>query len=182
MSARDAAPVLPDLPEDFGNPWMSNLQEIGLPEPIPWTPAAPGWYLLGALLLAAALRIGLRLLRRHRDRAYRREALAALAGLRPDPPGASVGPANLSELPRLLKRTALSAYPRSEVAGLSGDAWLSFLDRAYGGRGFTSGPGRLLPDLSYAAGAGSIEPERVEALFTLAETWIRKHRTTTDTR
>jgi hypothetical protein len=37
---------IPDLPEDFGNPWMANLEEIELPEPVPFTFETPGWYLV----------------------------------------------------------------------------------------------------------------------------------------
>jgi len=37
----------------------------------------------------------------------------------------------LRALPELLKRTALAAWPRSDVARLSGSRWLSFLEKAY---------------------------------------------------
>ena len=58
-------------------------------------------------------------------------------------------PAAVAEIPVLVKGIALAFGPRSEVASLTGDAWLQFLDRSYGGSGFTEGPGRLLPTIAY---------------------------------
>ncbi|NIM02313.1 MAG: DUF4381 family protein, partial [Acidobacteria bacterium] len=41
----------------------------------------------------------------------------------------------IAALPVLVKETALTYRPRSEVAALSGDSWLRFLDESYGGDG-----------------------------------------------
>ena len=58
---------------------------------------------------------------------------------------------SVGRLPRLVKQTALAFRPRTEVAALSGEPWLQFLDASYGEKGFTEGPGRLLPKLAYAS-------------------------------
>jgi len=47
----------------------------------------------------------------------------------------------LGEIPALLKWTALEAFPQSDVAGLSGEPWLAFLDKTIGGKNFTDGEG-----------------------------------------
>src|SRR5262245_3171457 len=44
-----------------------------------------------------------------------------------------------SALALLVRRTALAAFPRQEVASLAGPAWLAFLDRSYGGHEFSQG-------------------------------------------
>ncbi|MGB5161133.1 MAG: DUF4381 domain-containing protein [Thermoanaerobaculia bacterium] len=161
-----AGSSIPDLPEDFGNPWMSNLQELELPEPVPFTFETPGWYLLGGLMTLAVVWFGWRLWKRRQANAYRRIALEELAKL--DSP---VG------LPELLKRTALVAYPRAEVANLYGDSWLGFLDGTLGTKAFSQGAGRRLPDLAYNPGSGTgMSAADTKELFALARRWIRRHR------
>ena len=57
--------------------------------------------------------------------------------------------AALAELAVLLKRTALSSWPRDEVAALSGPAWIAFL-RHQGGRASIDEPmERLLHDTEW---------------------------------
>ncbi len=166
----------PEIPEDFGNPWMSNLQEVALPEPVAWTPQTVGWYglaLLGAALLA---RIAWRAYKSWKANAYRRAALAELNDL--ECGDARGGSESLIRLPSLLKRVALAAYPRADVARLSGEAWLGFLDGTLGGTEFTRGPGRVLPDLAYDPTAASrMTGDDAHALIWLARRWIRRHRT-----
>lgn len=167
----------PDLPRDFGNPWMSNLREIDLPDPVPMTPEALGWWIVLALVLAALSALFVRALRRRRANAYRREALRALDTVA----NAAAVPASragaLSDLAALVKRTALSAYPRTRVASLSGPSWLAFLDGTLGTTEFSSGPGRQLPAFAYSsAAAGHASDDDVRALLALTRRWIRHHR------
>jgi len=70
---------------------------------------------------------------------------------------------------------AFQIAAREKVASLSGDAWLTFLDKSYRGTGFTTGPGRLLPALSYR-GPSSITPADAASLMDLVAIWIRRHR------
>ena len=85
------------------------------------------------------------------------------------------GPA-LRELPELVKRTALAAFPRQQVASLSGAAWLEFLDRTGHTDAFTHGRGQLLPVLSYDPHASSrLEAQEVEELFSVVHRWMRHH-------
>ena len=72
------------------------------------------------------------------------------------------------ELPALVKRVALQAWPREQVASLTGADWLAFLDESYGGDGFANGPGRCLSDLAYGGGDGA------DAAVLVRE-WIRRH-------
>lgn len=167
----------PDLPEDFGNPWMSNLREIDLPEPVPMTPQTFGWWVLLALVLAACAALVVRALRRRRANAYRREALRRLDELETAAAAPSSRAAALADLATLVKRTALSAYPRARVASLTGRSWLAFLDGTLGTTEFSSGPGRRLPDFAYSSGAaGHANDGDVRALLALTRRWIRDHR------
>jgi hypothetical protein len=149
---------------------LVNLQEIALPEPVPYTPQTIGWYILLGLVLIAIAFLIVRWRQNVKRNRYRQEALLCLAEIE-----ASRLP--LSELPVLVKRVVLAFTPREQVAGLSGHEWLEFLDSTIGNKEFSTGPGRLLPQLSYRA------PESIEkatnaeqrALLSLIRNWIRRH-------
>lgn len=156
------------------NPDLSQLRDIHLPAPISWWPPAPGWWLLAVLVVA--ILFGLYFLYRRRLRNdWRRSALAELTRLRQQyqaqPTSAQI---IVSELSVLLRRVAISCFPREEVAMLSGDKWLAFLDRGMGeGAAFQSEQGRLLAVAPYVADA-AISAETLLGLFTLCENWIIK--------
>lgn len=146
---------------------LSNLADIVLPPVVPFWPPQPGWWILAAGLLALAT-IGLmRLARRHRANAYRRAALAELAG---------IGPATDAEraqrISAVLKRAALVAYPREETAALTGAAWLAFLDRTAGTQAFTTGAARELVPLAF----GAAQAGDGIAIARAAAQWVRRHR------
>ena len=140
------------------------LEPVPEPTPVSLWPQTVGWVWLGLAVLVAVAWLLYRWHRWHRANAYRREALKALA-LAGSDPGA---------VAEILRRAALSAFPRREIAGLTGEAWLAFLDRSYGGSGFSEGPGRLLAVAPYAgSGAGTAS---TAGLAPLAAEWVRRHR------
>jgi hypothetical protein len=154
---------------------LANLHDIVVPPPVSWWPLAWGWYLLGALLLAA-LAWGLVRWRRWRlANRYRDLALAELDDLSDaiGDPASRTGA--LAALPMLLKRVALAAWPREQVAQLSGAAWWRFLDGSGGTLGQVEGA--RLERLSYGreAGAGLSETE-ARGLAKAVRAWIRRHR------
>ena len=163
-------------------PALEGLHDIVVPEAVAWVPQTAGWYLLGVGVLAIVARGLYALFRHHQANRYRRTALDQLAAIEArvsasDPEPAERGRA-LADLPALLKRTALGAGARRDIASLTGDAWLAYLDRAYGGTGFSDGPGRLLPTLAYASPARWSDLPRadVAALIELTRIWIRRRR------
>jgi hypothetical protein len=131
---------------------------------------------LGAALLALVAWAGWRWWKRWQSAAYRRAALAALQQLKTRTADETQRGAALRELPELVKRTALAAFPRQQVASLSGTAWLAFLDRTGHTDAFTRGRGQLLPVLSYDPHATSrLEAQDVEELFSVVGRWMRHH-------
>jgi hypothetical protein len=99
---------------------LSNLRDIAVPPDVAFWPPAPGWWLVGAAVAVAA-GFAVAAAVRHRQRnAYRRAALRALET------------ADARDISSLLKRAALAAFPREQVASLNGAAWLAFLDRTGG--------------------------------------------------
>jgi hypothetical protein len=109
---------------------LDQLHDIVEPPPVSMLPATPAWAALGVAVLAlAAALAGLWLRHRRRTRA-RRAALAALRAL--EPALARGDAAALGQLDALIRRVALAAFPRAEVASLSGRAWIAFLDATGG--------------------------------------------------
>jgi len=147
---------------------LSNLRDIVLPPEVPLWPPAPGWWIVAAACAAVAGGVAVMAVLRHRRNAYRREALHALEGV-----DGRAEPAAARQVSTVLKRAALAAYPREEVAQLSGAAWLDFLDRTGRTEAFTQGPARALPALAFG-GAG--DKEAMKAIVEEARRWIRTHR------
>ena len=154
---------------------LAQLHDIVVPAPVaPWWPLAPGWYLLAGLLMLV-IGWGLwRMLRRRRARRYRVEALAELHALRRNPAQTREAVAGILVL---LKRTALAAYPRVQVASLNGAAWWRFLDLSGGKTRFADGLGDFAEKLVYAQqGVDQTSKRDIKRLYRAAEQWIRRHR------
>lgn len=152
---------------------LAGLREIRLPEPVSYAPATDAWWVLLAVVLILLACLAYVLWRRWKRGAYRRAALAALDELRPQLTAEATRADALGHLAVLVKHTALDAWPRTSVASLGGDAWLSFLDTSYGGSGFTEGPGRVLPELAFDPPA--LANNEAGRLCDLVATWIRTH-------
>ena len=147
------------------------LNDIVGTETVSWWPPAPGWYVLASALgLLLLLLVWRSWIRWQKDR-YRRLALNEFAAIM-----GSEDPMDLARLPALLKRTALSTWPRSQVAPLTGSEWHIFLDETAGTSLFGAGAGQLLDRLSYESGVG-YEPSAAEreSILTAAEFWLRRH-------
>lgn len=140
-------------------------------------PQTIGWYAIFGLILFVAGWWVYRRLRHYRTNRYRRLALEELAIIERELQRREKCAKALSEIPVLLKWVALSAFPRSEVAGLSGEKWLAFLDKTMGEKNFMEGEGRLLPELAYAPTERTeqISDKEIGNLLRLVRRWIRGH-------
>lgn len=77
----------------------------------------------------------------------------------------------VADISTLLRRTAISCYPREQVAELTGQDWLLFLDRPFSSPRFATPLGRSLLEVPYRKqGTGKIP---VAALLQLCEDWLR---------
>ncbi|AQQ67131.1 hypothetical protein Mag101_05345 [Microbulbifer agarilyticus] len=146
-----AETTLPDL--------IAQLAPPPVPEAIslwPQTPLAKSLLLMALFLVLALASLAYR---RYRANAYRRAALRALDTVADDP----------AQIAELLRRTALVAYPRDQVAGLTGSVWLDFLNHHYPGNAFTGALGETLLQGAYR----TCPP--LPALTSAARNWIRHH-------
>jgi Domain of unknown function (DUF4381) len=149
---------------------LASLHPLRAPLEISWWPPAPGWWLLLAVAVACLLALGYLLFRRYRANAYRRRALAALESLQLSFREHADTRSYLSQINALLKSVALHAYPRRDVAALSGRQWLDFLNSA-------TNSGELFQEdftaASYRRETADIDPEQIRSR---AATWIKRHK------
>ncbi len=131
------------------NPTDIPIRDLMMPAAVGWWPLAPGWWTLLALLVVVLTVLAYRARRRWRVGRARRFALAELKRLENE----YVNGANLVEvgtsLSELVRRTMLAYAPRAEVAGLTGERWLAWLDEGLANPTFETGPGRALAELPY---------------------------------
>lgn len=112
------------------------LRDIHMSPPPPWWPPAPGWWVLGALVVLALSALAWFAWRRgRRRRALHRMFDDAMAAA----PDAAARIAAMSEL---LRRAAIRRDPRA--AALHGEAWLEMLDAGAKQPLFAGDDGRLL--------------------------------------
>jgi uncharacterized protein DUF4381 len=135
------------------------LEPVPEPAPISMMPQTAGWLWLGLVCVVFLIGVAWVLRRRWRENAYRRQALLELKKA-----------TEPNDLAILLRRTALAAYPRKDVASLQGPDWLTFLDGSYQGSAFSGDAGKALVAAPYVRRAD------VEDLKPLVATWIKSHR------
>ena len=164
MIPEDSIPALAQL---------AALRDIHLPPPIAAGLPAPGWWFLALLLLIGLGACLVWLLNRWRASRYRRAAKAELAALLAAWQTHQDHQVHLEALQHLLKRVALSCFPRSQVASLTGEAWVAFLDQSSAGRDFSMGAGEILIDGGYLPTA-TTEAELL-GLHQAVLHWINRH-------
>jgi hypothetical protein len=145
------------------------LRDIHLPEPVSWWPPAPGWWLL-LMLLAAGAALVVFLRHRYSRNALQRAARQALHQIGDAYRQSGDSQVLVQQLSMWLRRVTLSRYPRQEVAGLTGGAWLRFLDRTLAGDEFQHGVGRVLTSAPYSGDTRVDGP----ALLQLCERWLHQ--------
>ena len=153
-------------------PLTSGLIEPSLPEAISWFPDAPGWVVLAGLLAVYILYRLYLLYRQYQSNAYRRAALKLLAEI------ARVDDEQ-NKLPLLVRRTALYAYPREEVAPLVGREWEVWLDSRCPGSEFSKEHSGLLSALAYSPKNLSDE-QQLSSFRSAIGYWIKNHEVNND--
>ena len=160
MSSRFEGLNLPQL--------LELMHEIVVPEPVPWIPQTPGWWVLLGWTIAVVALCTLAFVRKRRRNRYRREALALLDTVELD---TEVSPAESARrVAEIVKRTALVAYPRTRVANLYGEAWAEFLRDSAGNDKRISEAADSLATAAYRPDADG------RALVPSARRWVRVHR------
>ena len=151
---------LPDL--------LALMNGLEAPAPVPWIPATSGWWVLLAWLVAVLLLVIWRLVQRRRRNRYRRQALSELAAIQRQPD--AMPPCSTQRIAAVLRRTALAAYPRREIAPLYGSSWARFLRDSANNDQQIANAAEQLAAAPYQPDANG------EALLEPARRWVRLHR------
>ncbi len=148
---------------------LAQLRDIHLPDPVSAWPPGPGWWLLAGLLVLVLAALLTWLWRHYRRNAWRRQAHRALAEAhaRWQADGDHAG--YLQAANAVLKRAALSRFPREQVASLNSQRWDEFLDQQWrrpGEAGFS--------ELGFATRAYQASPAAadIEQLHGLCKQWL----------
>lgn len=144
------------------------MHELVIPERVAWLPETPGWWISLGWLFAVVLLAGWHFIKRRRLNRYRRDALAELRTIEAQ---TELGPTESAQrIATLLKRTALVAYPREDVAALYGGDWAQFLRESARDDRQIAEAAELLAAAAYHPDANGSELARP------ARRWIQLHR------
>ena len=107
-----------DMNKTIAEASLDNLHDIIVPEAIGFFPPAPGWYVVGLLVLALLFHFGIHFYKQYQKSLYKREALAEFCQLGEE-----------YEILDLMKRVAIYSFGREKVASLTGDEWWNFIEK-----------------------------------------------------
>ena len=149
---------------------LESLHDIIAPTPVPFWPPSPGWWWVFAFLLVASV-IGLgRVFMWWQQNRYRREALKEWREYDALLANGTHRLEAITGFAALMKRVALSRFPREQVASLTGTAWLEFLRQAGG----AEQTGEWLEQVSYDPRiAEGMDERKAREVSSQVEAWIR---------
>ena len=107
------------------------LRDIHLPDSVSWWPPAPGWWIVvfaSILIIVASIAF----YRYRKNRLLHKAAKQELEKIKQVFEQSSDSHMLVTSISVWLRRVSLTFYPRREVAGLTGQDWLEFLDKQFG--------------------------------------------------
>ena len=140
------------------------MHAIVMPEPVSWMPQTEGWWILVGWLIVSLALVVLRYVQVRRKNRYRREALAELDRIDMTAPSAAV------EVARIIKRTALAAYDRPEVASLYGAEWAEFLTETAANDALVERSALTIAEAPYKPNVNATD------ILRPARRWVKIHR------
>jgi hypothetical protein len=146
------------------------LKDIHLPDPISWWPLAIGWWIVLALSIFVGV-IAFLLIKKMRKPTLKKEATAKLKKIEEEFIGHENAAICLKELSAFIRRVVISKHHSAGVAGLTGIAWLEFLDRSLDQPEFSQGIGKLLLSGPYQPQSNK---EDVSHLIQLCHKWVER--------
>jgi hypothetical protein len=150
------------------NSALEKLHDIHLPPPILMWPLEIGWILLFIIILIMLMYLFFIWYKKNKKKRFIKFSLAKLNHLQKltvkNPENINIA----AEISTLLRRTALHYFRREDIAGLSGSAWLDFLNRSGHTTHFDEEIGQLLTDAPYR----KHDKTDLGPLFALCKHWL----------
>jgi len=151
-----------------------DIRDIHLPAPIDWWPLAPGWWILVSIILGLLV-IGMIIFYWRRHHALCRSVQQHLKTIESKYQESQDAIQLVKSISVLLRRTSITSFPGAEIASLTGQDWLSFLDeflsKSPHENGFSSGVGKVLIEAPYNPNC----EVNTEELLVLSRFWLKKH-------
>jgi len=149
---------------------LANLKDIHLPDAVSAWPPAPGWWIL-AFLIVALLSWSIWIFwKKYQQKHLLRVSIATLEQLEKDFEKHQNPQQLIRQYSSLLRRVSIALFSRSEVASLTGQSWLEFLDNRAHTTLFNSEAGNLLVNAPYQKPEKSIE--HLDQLTLSIKLWI----------
>ncbi|MFT5521526.1 MAG: hypothetical protein ACI9IA_002127 [Enterobacterales bacterium] len=150
---------------------LENLKDIHLPEAVSAWPPAPGWWILAFLMLGLLSWSIWTVWKRYQQKHLLRVSIATLEQIEQDYEKHQDPQQLIRQYSSLLRRISLALFSRSEVASLTGEAWLAFLDERADTTLFNSEAGYLLLNAPYQRPEKTIE--HLEKLTESMTSWVQ---------
>ena len=132
---------------------LSNLRDIVLPDTPGFWPPAPGVWIVLGILAAVLIIMCWKWFSFRKHNLYRKAGLALMGNVK-----------TVYDLSVLLKRVALAAFPREQVASLYGKDWVDFLNQT-------------CPECSFSEEVMKNPGNEVgPRLLKISHSWIKNHR------
>ncbi len=155
-----------------------DLKDIHLPEPISWWPLASGWWLLLACLVLLAV-IVFFIKKVHKSKQLNREINIEIKKIKTQFRRTKNKYELAQSLSILLRRSSISFYSEKDIAGLTGEQWLAFLDDttsetngSSNAKKFQSKTGNALIVAPYLPKTSNFDFD-AQALVRLCENWLK---------
>lgn len=151
-----------------------NLRDIHLPDPVSWWPIASGWWLLiiTAFIIAAIIFLSRKI---YRSKQLKRDIHAELDVIKQQFQKTENRSQLAKSLSTLLRRASISFYPAKNIAGLTGESWLAYLDRTNANpikdKKFQSETGQALLTAPYLPENATLDFD-TQGLIDLCESWL----------
>ena len=154
---------------------LEKLRDVQLPPISNKLELAPGWWILSILLIFFLFFLFWFFAKKWKENNYRREALVELKAIQSKHQQTSDDLVFLQEIQTLLKRVALTAYPREQVAQLTDIEWIHFLGKSSRSDRFEGQVAEVFIDDIYREKLErSLNHREIEVL---ARFWIKNHKT-----
>lgn len=155
---------------------LAQMHDVKMPEVIGWWPPAPGWILVGLIVIAAIIYGMYRAYGLHKKRRYRKVAQRELAAIRQRlyQDKTLTSEQAVRESLQLIKRTFFTAYPGSRryIAGLEGAPWIQLLKDTSKHPIPEQNLAQEIQRALYHPNQNAIDNETI---FIFCELWIKQH-------
>jgi hypothetical protein len=148
---------------------LSGLRDIHIPRPVSLWPLAMGWW---GILIFVISSVSYTLLKKHKSKPKniwkitKPELVRIQKSYRIHRSEAQ----SCADLSMLIRRVVLLYYPRTDIASLTGEQWLKFLDNTTSNQDFSNGLGRWVVTAPYMS-----EPKLdIKQTFSFVRGWLKQ--------